>query len=236
MKKLVLPVLNNRLSLIVDKVTPCSVAADIGCDHAYVAIHLYHKGLVETIYASDIKPGPIKTAKKNIEKYQCQKYIKTVLADGLDGVINKGVETYIIAGMGGEMIVEILRQHRDKFSDDNIFILQPMSSIEDLRKYLYHHQFMITDEQLCMDGNKLYHVMVVRLGNSKSADDVHYYIGERLVLRKDPLLEELLQRRIKEHEGILKGLERTNDRTKLSAISDRIQKMKQIRGETLCQK
>ena len=145
MKELVLPPLNNRLASIVDMVKPCSIAADIGCDHAYVSIHLYYKGLANIIYASYIKPGPIETAKKNIEKYQCQNHIKTLLAGGLDGVIEKGVETYIIAGMGGEMIAKILNQYKDKFSKNDRFILQPMSSIEDLRMYLYQHEFVITE-------------------------------------------------------------------------------------------
>ena len=68
-----------------------------------------------------------KTALEKIEAY---------IADGLDGIETKGPSDIFICGMGGELIAEIIDKC-DYVKNENIsLILQPMTSILELRTYL----------------------------------------------------------------------------------------------------
>ena len=47
---------------------PAETFADVGCDHGYLAIHLVQTRLASQVYASDIRPAPLASARKNGEK------------------------------------------------------------------------------------------------------------------------------------------------------------------------
>ena len=97
-----------RLRSIVNCVNTNSVA-DIGCDHAYVPIALIDENRAKKVIACDINEGPVKIAQENIEKYNKQGFITTRIGAGLSPIEDGEVDTVIIAGMGGELIVSILR-------------------------------------------------------------------------------------------------------------------------------
>ena len=59
--------LTKRLNCILNYVN-CKVAADVGTDHAYIAVELIKSGKAEKVIASDINEGPLNIAKSNIIK------------------------------------------------------------------------------------------------------------------------------------------------------------------------
>ena len=59
--------LTKRLNCILNYVN-CKVAADVGTDHAYIAVELIKSGKAEKVIASDINEGPLNIAKNNIIK------------------------------------------------------------------------------------------------------------------------------------------------------------------------
>lgn len=150
--------LDNRMKACAELVTGRGIAVDVGTDHAHLAAELIMSGKCSRVIASDIKEGPLESAKKTIEKYGIEGNVELVLSDGLENVDLTGVTDIVIAGMGGETIVHIL-QNRAIFGENIRLILQPMSKPEILRKWLYDYTFEIISEKAVEADGRLYTVI-----------------------------------------------------------------------------
>ena len=116
-----------RLKCIIDH-TKGNRIADIGTDHAYIPIYLVKNDLAEYVIAGDVRQGPVDIAKANVEKHKLPDKIEVRLGSGLS-VIEKGeVDTVIIAGMGGQLISEILSADIEKVRECNLANISSMPS------------------------------------------------------------------------------------------------------------
>ncbi|MDE5855244.1 MAG: class I SAM-dependent methyltransferase, partial [Ruminococcus sp.] len=135
--------LDKRLQMCADMISGKGIVCDVGTDHAYLAVELIKSGKCEKVIASDVKEGPLESAHKTVEKYDVSDKVELVLSDGLENINLDGVTDIVIAGMGGETIVNILENYFWENSLENIrLILQPMSKPESLRKFLYNLGYM----------------------------------------------------------------------------------------------
>ncbi len=158
------------------------VCADIGTDHALLPCYLVLSGKAKKCYACDIAKGPLERAKANIEKYGLEEKIETVLYNGISPEIAAKSDSIVIAGMGGNMIADILSVH--KFKDIRL-VLQPMTKQEVLREYLVNNGFVIEDERTVLDSGKYYTVMQVGLGVSEKYSPAKLEVGKQPLLRLD---------------------------------------------------
>lgn len=171
-------VLSQRLQAIADLVNNGASVADIGCDHALLSIYLVNSGKAGRVLACDIKEGPLAAARKNVEKAGLDAKINLRLCDGLAGVAPYEVDTVIIAGMGGEVITEILAHAPWVQSPKVTLLLQPMSRPEVLRMYLYRTGFAILGEQVIIERGHMYTVMQVRFtGQTVAATPAMAHVG-----------------------------------------------------------
>ena len=99
--------LNSRLSKIAEMVRKGDRVADIGTDHAYLPVYLVKSGISPFAYACDVVDGPLCNACKNIESAAVEN-ICIRKGDGLAAVAPSEVDTLVIAGMGGDLIMRIL--------------------------------------------------------------------------------------------------------------------------------
>lgn len=153
--------LSKRLQVIADFVDNGAKVADIGTDHAYLPIYLIKAGKCLYVTAADINEKPLMNAKANIEKSGVTG-IDLVLSNGLENIERSKIDTVIIAGMGGEVIRGIL-ENCIWAKDENItYILQPMSSAEELREFIAFSGFSVLKETAVTDANKVYSVMKVK--------------------------------------------------------------------------
>ena len=150
---------NGRLSLCADMVRGGSRLADIGTDHGYLPIELCRSGKIPSALACDINPLPLNTAKENIARYGLSDRIRTRLSDGLKEVRPDEADDIVIAGMGGELIRDILAAAPWVKDDSKKLILQPMTHHEDLVSWLYENGFMITRQDAVLDEGKYYTVI-----------------------------------------------------------------------------
>ncbi len=216
--------LPKRLEQIVAMVPPCHIAADIGCDHAYVSIALRERGKAERVLACDVRPGPLEQAKANIARAELGGSIETRLGDGLQPVSNGEAETVIIAGMGGELMLHILDGREGDFDR---FVLSPQSDIDHVRERLLQRGLRLTDEVMLVDEGKFYVILswaqggtglsatLAELGDSRVAalpERILYTYGWLLLSRRDPVLRDFLQRERQRYEGILEKTEKTEIR------------------------
>ena len=170
--------LDERLMACADFVRPGSVAADIGSDHAYLPIYLVKNGICPKAIASDINEGPINRAKINIAEAGLENKICTLLADGLDKAAGLSPDDVIIAGMGGELIRDIIDVSVYVKNNDIRLILQPMTMSDVLREYLYAGGYDILDEKVCVAAGKCYQIICAHFdGISKEFDETELTIG-----------------------------------------------------------
>ncbi len=134
------------------------VVADIGTDHAQLPIYLVEMGRCELAYACDIAEGPLSAAERNIKKAGLEGKITTVLSDGLTGLSDERITDIVIAGMGGEMIRDILAAGEEKARKANL-ILQPNTRAWELTDWLYRNGFGVVRQEAIPDGKFIYLVI-----------------------------------------------------------------------------
>jgi len=134
-------------------------AADIGTDHGYLPIYLIESGICESCIACDINEKPLLSARENIRAAGLEGRIETILSDGLDSVEPEGITNVIIAGMGGELIRDIISRAEWLRNSRTALILQPMTKWDVLRRYLYESGFEVTKELPCRAGRFVYSVL-----------------------------------------------------------------------------
>ncbi len=150
---------------------------DIGCDHAYVCIEMYHRG-VKKILATDIHEGALLIAKKNIQKENITA-IKTILSDGLINVDTKEYNTLVIAGMGASTIKHILSL-KEKLVPIKKIIIQSNNDLKDIRTFLDFLGYKIEDEKVVFEANHYYTIMKWEKGrNSFTEEELEYGIYKK---------------------------------------------------------
>lgn len=219
--------LKGRLKLIAEKVSCCNTVCDIGTDHAYIPIFLIKNDKCKNAIACDVKEGPILIAKENVTKMNLNDRIELRIGNGLDAISKDEVDVIVIAGMGGMLIQAILNQGIEKARRANRLVLQPMNAIEVVREWLNKNGFEIDDEELVNEGNKIYNVIVARwTGCISNIDEIYYYIGEKLIQKKDRLLKRYIENKIRLFDNILLEQRKSNqsfDETRnIAAIKDKL--------------
>ena len=201
--------LTPRLQCVADCIQPCRLLADIGTDHAYIPIYSIQNGIAHNAIASDVVKGPLQIAEENIKKYGFKDKILTAIADGLDSA--KGADVIVIAGMGGKLICSLIQKNKIIAKSACYMVLQPMTCSYELRKFLHSNGFLIADEKLTAEENKIYNIMVVKPGIEKYDDEFFYYIGKKLFENQDPLLSKYIRLRAKVLKKQINGMKQSLD-------------------------
>lgn len=196
--------LTPRLLCVASQVK-AKTAADVGTDHAYIPIRLVSDGVCSRVTATDIRPGPLSIAEANIKKHGLSDKIETRLGPGLSPLRPGEAEEIIIAGMGGEMIISILAEN-EKTAKNSRLILQPMNSQYELRHYLIENGYVITDEDIAVEGFKVYNIIVCEAGEGAVfACDAFYHLPPYLVSNKN--FAALYAKKRREIDRVIRGLE-----------------------------
>lgn len=193
--------LSKRLKAVVDMVTPGNRVADIGCDHAYSAIYLLKNKISPYVIAMDINQGPLERAKENVERFDVADKISIRKSDGLE-MLNKGeVDTLLIAGMGGRLMLQILNSHMDIVSEVKELVLQPQSELHLVRKVLNELGYVIIKENMLKEDGKYYFIMKLKyptedfdITDYKLTSPWHIHFGKLLLEERNTVLYEYLMK------------------------------------------
>ena len=170
--------IDNRLLKCAEYVCGGGKAADIGTDHAYLPVYLVKNGISPYAVACDIKDGPLNAAKATISANGLEDRITAVKSDGLDSVPLDGITDVIIAGMGGEMISDIISRCSYLKTNKTNLVLQPMTKAHHLRKFLCENGFYIKNESSVSSGAFCYTVINAKYQGGKiEYDDYFLYVG-----------------------------------------------------------
>ncbi|MDE6904590.1 MAG: class I SAM-dependent methyltransferase [Lachnospiraceae bacterium] len=200
--------LSKRLSLLSHMVTEGHVLADVGTDHGYIPIYLVKQGKIPKAIAMDIRQGPLLRAREHIGEYDLGGYIETRLSDGVASLHEGEADTILIAGMGGGVILHILKEGKNVIESTEELVLQPQSEMEKVREYLFQMGYGITGENMLFEDGKFYQMLSCRPGGEKISvpNPVLCRYGERLLLERHPVLREYLFYRKNQYESILDKL------------------------------
>ena len=177
-------ILDNRLGAVADLIRQDAVLCDVGTDHAKLPIALVECGKIRRGYATDINKGPIMSAEKNIAEKGLTEHITTILTDGLHNTDGLGITDVSVCGMGGELICRILDEC-EYLKDENInLVLQPMTHVEDVRKFMFDNGFTIVDEVLVEEQGRIYTIIAAHYTSVVlEYDDLDLMIGKILPIK-----------------------------------------------------
>ncbi len=196
--------LDERLLACASLVGKNARLADIGTDHAYLPVWLLLNNKTSYAIASDINPSPLEMGRATAEKYKVQS-IDFRLGNGLDSITKEdNITDIVIAGMGGEIISEIIINSPLTKDESLNIILQPMTKSEELIKNLYKMGFEIVKQNCAVSNNKCYTIMKVRYrGKSVDVQEEFCYLG-KLDLKDEKSIR-FINQHIKHLENKSKG-------------------------------
>ena len=140
--------------------------------------------------AADINPMPLEKARQELTRRGLLAQSECRLTNGLCGIAPVGVDVVVIAGMGGELIADILSRWDYTENPAITYLLQPMTRPVHLRRWLYTHRFTLREERCCRANGKLYTVLRAQYtGCATEETPAALYFGA-LDLENDPLAGE----------------------------------------------
>lgn len=206
---------DKRLLKCAEYVCGGGISADIGTDHAYLPVYLVKNGISPRAIACDIKDGPLEAAETTISSNGLEDKISIIKSDGLDSVPLDGITDVIIAGMGGEMISDIInRCDYLKINKTNL-VLQPMTKAHILRRFLCDSGFYIKNESAVSSGVFCYTVINAEYQGEKiNYDDYFLYTGK--LSNKSPDDRRYLSETSKKLKSAAMGMKSSKDKQMLS--------------------
>ena len=122
--------------------------------------------------------------------------IETRLCYGFDAVKPKEAECAVIAGMGGGLMIDILKNAPTVISALNSLILQPQLDIPEVRRYIHTIGFKISKECIVKDSGKFYNIISCEKGAETSYTEEEYLIGKKLIEQPDEIFKEYLEKQL----------------------------------------
>ncbi len=154
--------LSKRLQAVADLVTAHYKLADIGTDHAYIPIYLTQQKKITEAVALDVNEGPLQRAEEHIRENGLEAEIETRLSNGFQALQPGEVQSAVIAGMGGGLVIRILTEGEEVVRKLEECILQPQSEIEKVQAFLLEKGYEFTEEDMVCEDGKYYPMMKVR--------------------------------------------------------------------------
>lgn len=220
-----------RLKTIASMVDKCECVADIGTDHGYIPMYLIKNNVCNRAIASDINKGPVEKAKFNVRIEGLENKIDCRLGGGLSTVKKGEAQGIVIAGMGGNLIRDIIEEKLSIFKEAQFAILQPVQNPEVLREYIYTKGYKIIDEELCIDDNKFYEIIKIKYDNNvQVVDSIFYEVGEKLLDKKHHLVKEFIEYKLERYTKILNNIKENTDlaEKRKAEVKEKIKKLEEL--------
>ncbi len=197
--------LSQRLAAVAACVNRGDAVADIGTDHGYIPVWLAQNDIARRIIAADIKKGPLEHAKASANAYGVAGKIEFIKTDGLGGLGSEGLDTVILAGMGGETMLGILGRAPWTRTNGVRCVLQPQTKCDALVFWLASNGYGIRDAKLVRDDGRLYIVLLAQSGEMRETP------LQLLMRRHDALLPDYLKQLIDKNRRAVEGLKISSD-------------------------
>lgn len=211
--------ISDRLIKIASFIKKEANIADIGADHGLLDIYLIENNEPKSIFAVENKVGPFKRLKDNLKDYN----VTLSLSDGIEDVPDY-IDTLIIAGMGGNLIVDILKKDVDKLKNIKQIVVDAHKDIELVRRKIVQLGFRIEKESIVFE-NSIYYFVISFIRGHSTYDDLTYEWGYQI--KEDPLFPSYKQFEIDREEQNLKSYLTSKDPSQ-KEIDKRLNKIRRL--------
>lgn len=214
--------LSPRLEAILQMV-PKGTAADIGADHGKLMIALFERGIITHGYAVENKVGPYNRLVKALTTHNLIDDIVPLLSDGIKD-LPSSIHTVIIAGMGGDNIIDILKKYPKKTKQVQTLIVDAHTAIPKLREEISKMGFAIAEEKIVQDSGVFYEIIKFIRADFAIYGEADLEFGPILRNEKSAAFKEKYESRIKEIDALLAKSHLPEERiNQLNAEKRRIQ-------------
>lgn len=194
--------LSRRLEEILGLCQPVDTAADVGCDHGYVACELADRGLAKRVIAADISAPSLEKA-RHLAQRRFLPQIECRLGAGLRILRPGEAQGIVLAGMGAPLIMHILEEGREVAQKAEFLVLSPGNYPDRLRKFLLDSGYAIEEERMIHE-DKFYPVMLAVPGACALYSETELLIGRYRKLTED--LREYIEFKIRQTDEIIRSL------------------------------
>ncbi len=214
--------LGPRMDAIIALLGKNKTVADIGCDHGKVSVCLLKNKAAEYVYATDISDASLQKAKE-LAKREGLSNIAFLCGDGFS-VLEESVDAAVIAGMGGEVIKEIIKHPNAKTK----LVLQPMKDTDILYQALCENGFSIENVVVVREGGRFYVIILAVPGKMEAFD---YSLPPLDKLKKDGNARSFLEHEIyvlsKAAEGVKKTVSEEG-KIRLTELNNKMNKIREV--------
>ncbi len=169
--------LDKRLQTIANLVGKAKCVADVGCDHGKLGYYLIGTERAERVIATDISAPSLKKAKELASQNGVAQLMDTRLGNGLEPVNSGEADVVVIAGMGGDLIAEILEGARLASKEFDKYVLSANTHAEKVRRQIEKCGCHVTFDDMIDCGRKFYTIIVAEKGVREPLDEKHIKYG-----------------------------------------------------------
>ncbi|MEN6339014.1 MAG: class I SAM-dependent methyltransferase [Clostridiaceae bacterium] len=195
-----------RLACAMELLGGATVVADIGCDHGRLSCALVQSDAVERCIGIDISEPSLKKAEKLADLLGVSDRVETRLGDGLTALKDGEADALAILGMGGTLMVRILEAASTPLTGASRCVLQPMRAAEDIRRWLFEHNYPVLDDRVVLDTGRFYQIFsIAPPANARQTmpagwPEDCFLLGYRAFERREPNLFLLAERMLQTTE------------------------------------
>lgn len=229
--------ISKRLNTIAHMIKQGYKVADIGSDHAFLPTYLVLSGISTYVVAGEVNEGPYQSALRQVQARNMEKQIHVRKGNGL-AVLNSNaeVDTIVIAGMGGGLIVQILTEGIDKLKGVKQLILQPNVGAELVRKFAIDHGWELMTETILEEDEHIYEILSFERGdaykpyrNQAYSLDLLIKLGPFLIQQKEASFFKKWERELDQYARIMEQLKESDQDTAMIKRAQIEIKYKQIK-------
>lgn len=210
--------ISNRLYKIYEEVATGETVADVGTDHGFVPILLIKNNISPAIIMSDISSKSLDKAINNLKDIKTSTLTSFRVSDGLIEISYGEVDDIIIAGMGGQLIIDILEKDIDKTHSFKKLILQPRNNSGRLRHWLYKNNFNIEKNVLAKEGKFVCEIIVAKtdfninkIYENIDKDSIKWEFPKSFKYSEKELLNEKINWKIESINNEINNLKKSKD-------------------------
>lgn len=191
--------MTDRLNKIYNLLPTCNTFADIGCDHGYITKAMLYGKKCERAIIADVSEKCLDKARQLLNDFIACGKVEAVVSNGFEKV--NECDLALIAGMGGEEIVSILKNAKNLPKN---LVLQPMKNCDKVRVFVVEKGYKIVKDLVFKSANKFYDLIVLTKGKDSLTDE-EIEFGRDNLLNPTTDFKQMIASKIEKINGYLQG-------------------------------